>query len=155
MVSPRIAGLLAAAILAAVQPPAPDIDLGPEDQALTRLFTPVAAPPGTYAVYRVTTPIADLAAALRARDAAPAPGAWSATRPESHDAFGQAGLYDRYRLAQLFGGRRLTVVRGSLRRQGLLRAYTLISPYPDPSLTRIESGTMVIVVTLGHEAGRL
>lgn len=138
------------------RPPQPDVDLGPVDLPLTRLFTPLSAPPGTYAVYRVSRGIAELTASLRALDASPAPGAWEPTRPESHDAFGQAGLYDRYRLAQLFGGRRLTLVRGSLCREGVTRAYTLISPYPDPSLSRIETGTMVIVLTLGGAGtGRL
>jgi hypothetical protein len=134
---------------------APDIDLGSPDPALTRLFTPLSAPSGEYAVYQVERPIQAVADALKAQDPAPAPGAWAATRPEPHDAFGQAGLYDRYRLAQLFGGRRLTVIRGSLRRGPVQRAYTLISPYPDPTLTTIERGTMVIVLTVGLEGGQL
>ncbi len=131
-------------------------DLGQPDPALTRLFTPLSTPPGTYVVYRSDRPVGEIAAALRALDPAPAPGAWQPTRPEAHEAFGQAGLYDRFRLAQLFGGRRLTVVRGSLHVDGRLRAYTLISPFPDPTLSRIEHGTMVIVLTLGGSgSGRL
>jgi hypothetical protein len=147
--------LFAAWVTGAAQGPGPD--LGRVDPALTRLFTPVSVPPGTYAVYQVHRPIEALAASLRALDPDPAPGAWAATRPEAHDAFGQAGLYDPFRLAQLFGGRRVTVVRGSLAGPGSVRAYTLISPYPDPTLSRIEPDTMVIVLTLGHpaSAGRL
>lgn len=93
-------------------------------------------------------PIEDLTAALKAVDPAPAPGAWALTRLEAHDAFGQAGVYDRFTLAQLFGGRRVTVVRGSLSRGTARDAYTLISPYPDPSLTRLDPGTLVIVLHL-------
>ena len=143
--------LLLAGLVAGVGPGRPD--LGVADAALTRLFTPLSMPPGTYVVYRSPRPIAELTAALRALDPAPAPGAWEPTRPEAHDAFGQSGLYDRFRLAELFGGQRLTVVRGSLRREDVRLAYTLISPYPDPTLSRIESGTMVIVLTIGSVPG--
>jgi hypothetical protein len=126
------------------------VALGPVDPALTRLFAPLSTPPGLYAVHHVNRPIREVAASLRALDPNPAPGAWEATRPEAHDAFGQAGLYDRFRLAQLFGGRRVTVVRGSLADAGGIRAFTLISPCPDPTLSRVEPGTMVIVLRLGH-----
>ncbi len=73
-------------------------------------------------------------------------GAWQVTRLEAHEAFGQAGIYDRLRLAQLFGGKRLNVVRGSLARDDARDAYTLISPYPDASLTAVNPGTLVIVL---------
>ena len=74
----------------------------------------------------------------------PRPGAWQASRPEAHGAFGQEGVYDRARLARLFNGKRVTVVRGSLVRDGQRLAYTLVSPYPDATLSRIVDGTMVI-----------
>jgi hypothetical protein len=119
--------------------------LGQFDASLTRLFTPLAAPPGTYAVFRSEKSITELTERLRSQDPAPAPGAWEPTRPEVHDAFGRAGYYDRFKLAELFGGKRLTVVRGTLTRDGRHVAYTLISPYPDPTLSRIEPGTMTIV----------
>jgi hypothetical protein len=90
--------------------------------------------------------IADLAAALKACDPAPAEGAWQVTRTEVHDAFGQAGIYDRLQLAELFGGKRVDVVRGSLARGGVRVGYTLISPYPDAALSTINAGTLVIVL---------
>ena len=37
------------------------------------------------------------------------------------------------------------VARGSLVRDSRRLAYTLISPYPDATLTRLEPGTLVIV----------
>ena len=118
--------------------------LGTPDEALTRLFTPLAVPAGTYVVYTSGEGIEPLAARLRELDPLPAPGAWTPTRPEAHGAFGQEGVYDRARLARLFNGKRVTVVRGSLLRDGQRLAYTLVSPYPDATLSRIVDGTMVI-----------
>lgn len=129
-------------------PPCGAVNLGAPRPELTRVFTPLSAPPGLYDVSTTSRPIAEIAGALKACDPRPAPGAWVLTRPEAHEAFGQAGIYDRFRLAQLFGGHRLTVVRGSLARANGRDAYTLISPYPDAALDRIESGTMVIVIHL-------
>ena len=120
------------------------VPLGHPDAALTRLFTPQAVPPGTYVVFRSTETIEALTSRLRALDPSPAPGAWQPTRPEAHGAFGQEGLYDRAGLARLFNGKRVTVVRGSLTRDGRRLAYTLVSPYPEATLSRIEEGTMVI-----------
>ena len=91
-------------------------------------------PPALYVVSTVETSITQLAAELRSLDGAPAPGAWQVTHPEAREAFGQAGLYDRFQLAELFGGQRLSVVRGSLAVGGYRTAYTLISPYPDGTL---------------------
>ncbi len=118
--------------------------LGAPDQALTRLFTPMAAPAGQYVVYRSDRPIAALTAELKALDPDPAPGAWEALRPEAHDAFGQEGPYDRSKLARLFRGKRVTLVRGSLVEGDLRVGYTLISPFPSPRLDAIVEGTMVI-----------
>jgi hypothetical protein len=123
-------------------------DLGAPNAALAGLFTPLSVPPGTYTVSTTPQPIAVVAAALKACDPIPTPGAWTLTTPEAHDAFGQAGVYDRSRLAQLFGGRRPTVARGALVRDGTREAYTLISPYPDAALSRLESGTMVVVLRM-------
>ncbi len=119
-------------------------NLGEPDPALTRLFTPQAVPAGTYLVYRSPRKIEDLTSLLRAMDPRPAPGAWQPTRPEAHGAFGEEGNFDRARLARLFNGKRVTVVRGSLVRDGRRVAFTLVSPYPDPSLSAILDGTMVI-----------
>ena len=140
-----VAVTLGAAGLLARQMP----DLGRRDRALERQFTPIAAPDGAYVVSTVETSITQVAAELKSLDLAPAPGAWQVTHPEAHEAFGQAGLYDRYQLAELFGGQRLSVVRGSITAGGFRTAYTLISPYPDGTLSRIVHGTMVIQVRIG------
>ena len=123
----------------------PPTRLGTLDPALTRLFTPRAVPDGTYAAYRSTRTLADIAGSLRVQDRSPAPGAWLPVRQEAMDAFGNAGRFDRFRLAELFRGLRPLVARGSLVRDGHRAAYTLISPYPDATLSRLEPGTMVIV----------
>jgi hypothetical protein len=120
------------------------VPLGTPDPALTRLFTPLAVPSGTYVVYTSTETIETLTSRLQALDPSPAPGAWKPSRPEAHVAFGQEGLYDRARLARLFNGTRVSVVRGSLVQDGQRLAYTLVSPFPDATLSRIMGGTMVI-----------
>jgi hypothetical protein len=132
--------------------PCETLDLGHPRAELARIFTPLTAPPGAYTVTTINRAIADLAAALKGCDAAPAEGAWQLTRMEAHEAFGQAGIYDRLRLAQLFGGTRVDVVRGSLAHDGLRDGYTLISPYPDASLTAVNPGTLVIVLHVARGA---
>jgi hypothetical protein len=117
--------------------------LGTPDAALTRLFTPRGMPSGTYIVHRSTDSIEALTSRLRALDPSP-------SRPEAANAFGQDGVYDRARLARLFTGKRVTVVRGSLVLDGRRVAYMLISPYPDAALSVIEPGTMVVEQWVGR-----
>jgi hypothetical protein len=123
-------------------------DLGPEDDALRVLFTPAPFPPGTFVVHRTAEMIGGLAARLRALDPAPAPGAWDVERAGVFDAFGSEGPYDKARLARLFGGTSPSVARGSLVTAAGRRAVTLISPYPEASLSSLRRGTMVIVTKL-------
>jgi hypothetical protein len=137
--------VLALAMSLPVSAAEPPLDLGAYDPALTRLFTPLSTPRETYTVYRSSRPIGELAAALASRDTHPAAGAWKATKTEVQQAFGTIGRYDRFRLAELYGGRRVTVVRGALVADGRRRAYTLISPRPDETLSTLVSDTMVIV----------
>ena len=118
--------------------------VGTPDAALTRLFTPRAVPAGTYVVYTSGEALEPLAARLRELDPSPAPGAWTPTRPEAHGAFGQEGLYDRARLARLFNGKRVTVVRGSLLATANASRTPWSPPTPMPRLSRIVDGTMVI-----------
>jgi hypothetical protein len=134
------------------QTPCEAVDLGQPRADLARIFTPLRAPAGAYSVTTTNRPIAELAAALKACDTAPVEGAWQVTRLEAHEAFGQAGIYDRLELAQLFGGKRLDVVRGSLARDGARDGYTLISPYPDASMTAVNPGTLVLVLHVARGA---
>src|SRR5919198_161536 len=50
----------------------------------------------------------------------------------------------RAALSRLYGGRRPRVARGWRRRGDVFESVTLISPYPDASLSRLNPGTMVI-----------
>jgi hypothetical protein len=75
---------------------------------------------------------------------------------ESLDAFGTESGYDRSRLARLYGGTRVRVVHGWKASPGSFESVTLLSPYPDPSLTRLIPGTMAIrwTITTGERKGR-
>jgi hypothetical protein len=123
-------------------------EIGPPDEALRLLFTPATFPAGSFAVHRSREAIAMLAGRLRALDAAPAPGAWAVERAGVFDAFGVEGPYDKARLARLFGGSSPSVARGTLVTTSGRRAFTLLSPFPDASLSSLQRGTMVIVTTL-------
>lgn len=103
------------------------------DPALTALFTPPRPQLGRYEV--CTTPEALPAVA---------PPDWKVEAVAPADAFGAAGRYDRAALARLYGGRRPLVARGWTEQRGQLEAVTLISPYPDRTLTRLLPGTLLI-----------
>jgi hypothetical protein len=118
---------------------------GVADPALTRLLTPASVAKGTYVVYRSDRPLRDVVAELSARDPNPPVGAWKPERRDALEAFEAASRAHRFRIAELYRGVHPVVARGSLMRGGQRTAYTLISPYPDASLTRLEPGTMIIV----------
>lgn len=121
-------------------------DLGVRDERLARLFVPVAAPAGTYEVFRSPRRMADLVAELRALDPAPVADAWKIAPLGPGDAFGSAGPYDAPKVARLYVGSAPLVARGSLRTADGVVAYTLIAPWPDPDLSTLHPGTMTIVV---------
>jgi hypothetical protein len=64
------------------------------------------------------------------------------------DGFGAAGSYRRSALARLYGGRRVRVERRWQESPQRFQSVTRLSPYPDPALTRLISGTMEIRFTL-------
>jgi hypothetical protein len=103
------------------------------DPALTALFTPLRPVLGQYDVCTTDKPIETVAE----------PG-WTIEKLEALDAFGTAGSYDRSKLAQLYGGVRPKVTHGWKKSADRFESFTLISPYPDASLTRLEAGTMTI-----------
>ena len=105
--------------------------LGSCDPALTRQFTPPHSHLGRYEVCTSNAPIQAVNG-----------GAIEAV--EALDAFGSAGTYNRPALARLFGGMRVQVARGWRAADGRLESITRLSPYPDPSLTRLLPGTMEI-----------
>ena len=121
---------------------------------LAKLFTPLQAPEGTYQVTVLREGIDDAlrlvkgALAPEARPGEPA-GSWQAQALDPLEAFGTAGPYDRSKVARLYTGRRATVVRGPVERDGrVVAAVTLVSPHPDPTLSRLETGTLVILLRI-------
>jgi hypothetical protein len=114
------------------------------------LFAPVD---GRAAAYRAYVSPLDLDVALRRLEADPslirAPGAWQARPLPPADAFGQAGRYDRGTLARLYGAAQPRVARGSRAEGGqVVESWTLVSPYPDTALRRLEAGTLLVVLRL-------
>lgn len=75
------------------------------------------------------------------------PGAWTPRAVLPADAFGQTGTYDRWALARLYGARGPRVARGPKGVDGrVTESWTLISPYPDATLQRLEPGTLLLVL---------
>lgn len=114
------------------------------DPALTALFTPPRPGMGRYEVCTTTDPLA----AIAAGGGGPLYGASELLEPL--DAFGAAGSYDRAALARLYAGKRVRVARGWIEYADRFESVTLLSPYPDGSLTRLLPGTMVIRWTLSR-----
>jgi hypothetical protein len=127
------------------------------------LFTP-ATRAGAYRAYVAPLPfgavlrtlVGDVGAAFRRPDTSllrPA-GAWEAHPAGVLDAFGRSGPYDRLKLARLYAGQSVEIARGPRAAGGrVVESWSLVSPYPAPSLERIESGTLIIVLTLGGPEG--
>lgn len=106
------------------------------DPAFAGLFTPRRPVWGRYEVCTADEPVEP-----RARDGF----TYTAIEHlEALDAFGTAGAYDRSRLAQLYGGRRVQVVRGWRQVGDRFESVMRLSPYPDAALARLREGTMVI-----------
>jgi hypothetical protein len=76
------------------------------------------------------------------------PGAWDPQPMIAFDAFGRSGSYNRWKLAGLYGSRRARVARGPRVDHGQTESWMLVTPYPDPSLQRLDPGTLLIVLTI-------
>jgi hypothetical protein len=127
------------------------------DPVLTALFTPRQPEIGRYEVCTSPSPL-ERAIADQTADGFQ----FSAIeRLEPADAFGTAGAYDRFALARLYGGQRVRVARGWRQRGVMYESATVLSPYPDPTLSRLTDGAMTIrwrwetgELTVGEPAGR-
>jgi hypothetical protein len=108
------------------------------DPALKALFTPLRPSLGRYDVCTTPDPLERVAE----RDGEFQFGANEMLDPL--DAFGSAGPYDRAALARLYGGKRVRVTRGWAEHADRFESVTLLSPYPDATLTRLVPGTMMI-----------
>ena len=116
------------------------------DPLLGALFTPSRPELGRYEVCTTSAGFESAAAGT----GAPGHEVWIEAL-EALDTFGAAGPYNRAVLARLYGGTRVRVVRRWQQRGNQFISETLLSPYPDATLTRLNSGTMVIRFTLERE----
>jgi hypothetical protein len=125
-----------------------------ESPLYRRLFTPVHVPDGTYRTYVTPRALDEVLADLESVSDGPQSRLAHGTPVEpttvvAAEAFGQSGGYDRWKLARLYGARRARVARLPRMEGGqVVEAWTLISPYPDPALERLEPGTLLIVLRL-------
>jgi hypothetical protein len=101
------------------------------DPALVQLFTPAQPRLGRYEVCASEAPLQPV-------------NGGSIESVEALDAFGTAGRYDRSKLTRLYGGTRVQVARGWTRTGNAVESITRLSPYPDPTLTRLLPGTLEI-----------
>ena len=110
------------------------------------------APPPHRAAYRAYVSPAGIEATLTQLLTDPGvlrpPGAWTAQSLVPYDAFGLSGSYNRWRVAGLYRSRRVQVVRGPRLEQGQFESWTLIAPFPDEDLQRLEPGTLIIVLRM-------
>jgi hypothetical protein len=118
-----------------------------EVPAYVPLFAP-ATHAGAYRAFVSPLPLTELLRTLADdQTLLRPPGAWEGRRGGALDAFGRSGGYDRWTLAQLYGGRGATVARGPRAVGGrVVESWALISPYPDPQLRRLEPGTLILVL---------
>ena len=116
-------------------------------------FLPIFTPRlhrDAYSAWVSTLPIDQL---LRRLEPVPGllhpPGAWRAQANLPADAFGDTGTYDKSRLARTYGSTRVMVARGPVAGSTAgSESWALFSPYPAPSLDRLESGTLLIILAL-------
>jgi hypothetical protein len=116
-------------------------------------FVGIFAPAAHRDAYHAAVSEAPLDAVLAGLEGDPAlirtPGAWTARSQPALDAFGRSGSYDRWKLARLYGSRQARVARGARMEDGrITESWTLVSPYPSADLTRLEPGTLRIVLSL-------
>jgi hypothetical protein len=103
------------------------------DPVFAALFTPLHPQMGRYEVCAHTESLSSM---IRS--------GWRVEATSPQDAFGSAGLYNRAALARLYRGQRPLVARGWIDEPGRFESLTLISPHPNPALTRLEPGTLII-----------
>lgn len=115
-------------------------------------YVGLLAPQAHRSAYRAYVSPLGLEATLKHLLADPAvlhpPGAWTPQAMIPYDAFGLSGGYNRWNVAGLYRSRRAQVARGPRLDQGQLESWTLIAPYPDSALQRLEPGTLIIVLRI-------
>jgi len=115
-----------------------------------RLFGPVGARASWYHAYVSPQGIDEVLQGLEGdgRFLRP-PGSWTAAAVLPLDAFGLTGRYDRNKLTRVYGARRARVARGPVgAAERPNQTWTLVSPFPDPDFTRLQSGTLLLTLDL-------
>ena len=100
------------------------------DPSLTALFSPRHPQVGSYEICTSTDRVENLA-----------PASWRVEPVAPLEAF-SSGMFNRAQLSALYGGRRVSVARGW--EAASEESVTLISPYPDATLTHLVPGTLVM-----------
>ncbi len=102
----------------------------------------------SYSISVTEAPLVDVLALITADPSAVAtPGAWQPRNESPQDAFGTAGLYNRWLAAALYGSRQPRVARGARMDRGrIVEAWTLVSPYPSADLATLHPGTMRLIL---------
>jgi hypothetical protein len=102
-----------------------------------------------YRAYRSPLTLDETLRALLAEPGMDGPrGTWRVEEVTPFEAFGRTGGYNRWQLAGLYGSRRVRVARGPRIDGGRAESWTLVAPYPDPALQRLEPGTLIIVLRI-------
>lgn len=113
-------------------------------------YVELFAPPARRAAYRAYVSPGGLEATLKELLADPGvlqpPGAWTARAVIPYDAFGLSGSYNRWKVAGLYRSRRAQIAHGPRVDQGHVESWTLVAPYPDQALQRLEPGTLILVL---------
>jgi hypothetical protein len=116
-------------------------------------YVPLFAPAAHAASYEAAvspTGLRDILRSLEDDEAAVrTPGDWIPRRLPPADAFGRSGAYNRWALARVYGSRQPEVARGARLQNGrVAEAWTLVSPYPAADFSRLEPGTLRIVLKI-------
>ena len=121
-----------------------------ESPELARIFTPQGVPSGAYRVYTSDLSLEEALKQVTTAGALSAwPDAWKTERLGPVDAFGQGASYNRWAIARLYGATTARVARGPRMDGGqAVEVWTLISPYPNAALDRLEHGTLLIVLNV-------
>jgi hypothetical protein len=112
-----------------------------------RIFTPLRAPAGAYDAYVTSRDLETVLGEVRRNPAFSTPGAWNVHPVIPSDAFGESGGYNKWQVARLYGATRARVARAPRLENGqVTETWTLVSPYPDAALDRLEMGTLLLVL---------
>jgi hypothetical protein len=110
-----------------------------------RLFAPEAHQ-SQYRAFVSADPLSTVVTRIRAWASDAPPGAWEIEDLGPLDTFGLSGRYVPYLLSRLYTAGPAHVARGPHASAQSYQAWTLVSPYPDPALSRLSSGTLLLVM---------